>query len=410
MANRRFFDAVVRPRLRPTSCRRSTLVLLLVFARCAAAQIDTDPANDSQSSADALSVPAGTAITNTAALAAPDNDVDFFTVELNMGDTLLGMATPIASLPADFDVPDTMASVLSGGIPLTFSDDDGSNETPDTGMGRGSMFRLVAPSSGTYHIGVTGFEDYELDGNVSGDPHVEAGPYVLTVGRFNAENSGGAFVDTDPANNVRAGADSISSAAFTAQVGIGELLAGDVDFYRLNLREGQFLSAMTAPLGDMPNSFRSPDTMLGLFEENGTPLIVGDDAGDDSESPIHPSLASDSPYVTDENGFPELFGSGIRALIPADGVYYLGVTGYPDDDFVGDHNEVGRYAMLIGVAAEIPEPTTLTAIVVCIALTVIVLPQLTALRRPAASSSWCKSTRSLAAPPNPMLLLSPTPK
>src|SRR5688500_15939295 len=136
MANRRFFDAVVQPRPRLTSCRVSTFVLLLVFGRCAAAQIDTDPSNDSQASADALLVPAGTAFTNTAALAAPDNDVDFFTVELTMGDTLLGMTTPIASLPGDFDVPDTMASVLSGGVPLTFSDDDGSNETPDTGMGR----------------------------------------------------------------------------------------------------------------------------------------------------------------------------------------------------------------------------------------------------------------------------------
>jgi hypothetical protein len=384
MANRRFFDAVVKPSLHFTSCRLSTLVLMLVFARCAEAQIDADPANDSQSSADALSISAGTAITNTAALAAPDNDVDFFTVELTMGDTLLGMTTPIASLPADFDVPDTMASVLSGGIPLTFSDDDGSNETPDTGMGRGSMFRLVAPSSGTYHIGVTGFDDYELDGNASGDPHVEAGSYVLTVGRFNGESPGDAFVDTDPANNVRAGADSISGAAFTAQIGIGELLAGDVDFYRLNLREGQFLSAMTAPLGDMPNSFRSPDTILGLFDASGTALIVDDDAGDDSASPIHPSLASDSPYVTDEDGFPQLYGSGIRALIPVDGVYYLGVTGYLDDDFLGEHAEVGRYAMLIGIAAEIPEPTTLASIVVCTALAVI-SRRTTALRRPAAS-------------------------
>ncbi|HJQ81834.1 MAG TPA: hypothetical protein VJ828_17855, partial [Lacipirellulaceae bacterium] len=324
----------------------------LISLTSARAQIDTDPANDSQSSADALSVPAGSAISNAAALAAPDNDVDFFTVELTMGDTLLGMTTPIASLPTDFDVPDTMASVFSGGVPLTFSDDDGSNETPDTGMGRGSMFRFVAPSSGTYHIGVTGFEDYELDGNASGDPHVEAGPYVLTLGRFNAENPGGAFVDTDPANNERAGADSISSAAFSAQIGIGELLAGDVDFYQLNLREGQFLSAMTAPLGEMPNSFRSPDTILGLFDESGTELIVGDDAGDDSESPIYPLLASDSPYVTDEDGFPELYGSGIRALIPADGVYYLGVTGYQDEDFAGNHIEAGRYAMLIGIAAQ----------------------------------------------------------
>jgi hypothetical protein len=324
--------------------------MLMISLTSAAAQIDTDPGNDSPSSADALSISAGTAMTNAAALAAPDNDVDFFSVELTMGDTLLGMTTPVASMPADFDVPDTMMSVFSAGVPLTFSDDEGSNETPSTGNGRGSMFRLVAPSTGTYQIGVTGFGDYELDGNASGDPHSEAGAYMLTVGRFNAENPGGAFVDTDPANDARSGADSIAIAPFTAQIGIGELLAADVDFYRLNLREGQFLSAMTAPLGDMPSSFRSPDTVLGLFDESGVSLIVGDDAGDHSESPIHPFLTSDSPYATDDEGFPELYGSGIRALIPADGTYYLGVTGYQDDDFLGNHIEVGRYAKLNGIA------------------------------------------------------------
>jgi hypothetical protein len=322
----------------------------MISLTSAAAQIDTDPGNNSQSSADALSISAGTAMTNAAALAAPDNDVDFFSVELTIGDTLLGMTTPVASMPDHFDVPDTMVSVFTGGAPITFSDDEGSNETPSTGNGRGSMFRLVAPSTGTFHIGVTGFEDYELDGNASGDPHSEAGAYMLTVGRFNAENPGGGFDDTDPANDAPAGADTILIDPFTAQIGIGELLASDVDFYRLNLREGQFLSAMTAPLGDMPNSFRSPDTVLGLFDESGMPLIVDDDAGDHSESPIHPFLTSDSPYATDEEGFPELYGSGIRALIPADGTYYLGVTGRPDEEFLGNHPEVGRYAMLIGIS------------------------------------------------------------
>lgn len=347
-----FFDAATKPTQGAVFRRLAALALLFLSAPHVFAQVDTDPANDSQSSADALPVPAGQATTNAAALASPGNDVDFFTVELSMGDTLLGMTTPVVNMPDDFDAPDTMMSVFSAGVPLTFSDDEGSNETPSTGNGRGSMFRLVAPSSGTYHIGVTGYEDYELDGGASGNPHVDAGAYLLTIGRFNSDDPGSAFVDTDPANDTRAGADPIASAPFTAQIGIGELLAADVDFYRLDLREGQFLSAMTAPLGEMPHSFRSPDTVLGLFDETGTPLIVGDDAGDHSESPIHPFLTSDSPYATDEDGFPELYGSGIRALIPADGTYYVGVTGYQDDDFAGNHIEVGRYALLIGIAAQ----------------------------------------------------------
>ncbi len=107
-----------------------------------------------------------------------------------------------------------------------------------------------------------------------------------------------------------------------------ELLENDVDFFALTLTAGQVLSAMTAPLDDLDFTFDYPDTVIGLFDSSGTQLVVNDDAGDEGYSDLDPDLGSDNPMFPDG-----IFGSAIRALIPADGTYYLGVTGFEDDDF-----------------------------------------------------------------------------
>src|SRR5688572_16898262 len=144
MRHNHSFNAISNHSLGQTCRCLEALVVFVVLSTRAIAQVDTDPSNNSQLSADSLALPADSALSNTAALTAPGNDVDYFTVALTVGDIMLGMTTPLANLPSDFDVPDTMASVLSGGVQRTFSDDDGANETPDTGMGRGSLFRFVA--------------------------------------------------------------------------------------------------------------------------------------------------------------------------------------------------------------------------------------------------------------------------
>ena len=125
-----------------------------------------------------------------------------------------------------------------------------------------------------------------------------------------------------------------------------QLGEGDVDFFRLDLKAGDVLSAMTAPLDDPGVSFDYPDTMLGLFDSSGTNLLVeNDDAGDYGESFLDEDLASDFPF---DGG---VYGSALRAFIPVDGTYYLAVTGYEDYDFVGAHEEFGPYALLVGVDA-----------------------------------------------------------
>jgi hypothetical protein len=180
---------------------------------------------------------------------------------------------------------------------------------------------------------------------------------------------GGDFVDTDPTNDfpfspapVPDGiADVIPISKGKASVAVAELLAGDVDFYALHLSAGQVLSAMTAPLGDLENSFDAPDTRIALF--GGTPsgvhgypylekFLENEDAGFYEGSDLHPDLGSDNPF--EQFG---VFGSAIRALIPQDGIYYLAVSGFGDIDYSGDHGDEGRYALLVGVV--IPEPGSL---------------------------------------------------
>jgi hypothetical protein len=329
----------------------ASLLFLAVCSKSAATQIDTDRGNNSIPNADILDLLPGFAVSNWATLAAPDSDVDFFSVQLSEGDVLMGMTTPIASLPSTFEEPDTMATVLAFGSQQTFSDDDFADELPfDVGV-RGSLFRFQAQVSSTYHIGVSGFADWEFDGAASGTSHTETGEYIVTAAVVTPTVLGGGFADTDPANDTRAGADPIPTVP-SAHVAVSRLLEGDVDFYQLTLSAGQVLSAMTAPLNFLPSSFSTPDTLVGLFDSDGKLVVVNDDAGDTGFSELDENLGSDNPTVPEA-----IFGSAIRALIPEDGVYYLGVTGFQDDAFVGDHVEFGRYALLIGVA--IPEPGSL---------------------------------------------------
>jgi len=327
----------------------TTAVLALIASNQAAA-VDSEPLNNSQLTADSLPLLlAGTAVSNLAQLGGQSGDVDFFQAPLAAGEVLFGMVTPLAGLPDGFWSPDTIVSVFDGTAPRTFSDDDFASELPDFGGGLGSLFRFESPATAVYQVAVSGFGDYEFDGAATGDSHTESGSYVLTAGRVNPAIGGGGFLDTDPANQTAAGADLIGVTPGTARVAVLQLGESDVDFFRLDLKAGDVLSTMTAPLDDLGTSFDYPDTLLGLFDSSGTNLlVVNDDAGWEFDN--HYPLASDFPYAGG------IYGSALRALIPEDGTYYLAVTGFGDDDYAGTHAEFGAYALLVGVA--VPEPGT----------------------------------------------------
>jgi hypothetical protein len=111
-------------------------------------------------------------------------------------------------------------------------------------------------------------------------------------------------------------------------LGIGGLLAGDV------------VNLSTTPLGDPPD-FEIPDTIVGLFSDNGAAECVGDDA-----------------FNNDLDQFPTGFGSLCRFEIPTDGDYFIGVTGFSAVPFDGAHFEEGKYSLTVNVT-RLPEPGVL---------------------------------------------------
>lgn len=158
--------------------------------------------------------------------------------------------------------------------------------------------------------------------------------------------SSAAIVETEP-NDDLANADVIARGAVVpfADVGVMSLQQkpglGDVDVFGINLFTDEVLSVITTPLESFPTD---PDTVLGLFNEDGILVEMSDDQ-DDSDSR----------------------GSALDYLVPNDGTYYIAVSGFGDEgelgdsfgdgNFNGDHNEIGSYALTLSVIL-IPEPTT----------------------------------------------------
>ena len=125
---------------------------------------------------------------------------------------------------------------------------------------------------------------------------------------------------------------------------------GDMDFFSICLEEGEILMAATTPLAEL---FTMPDTILGLFDQDGYLLALNNDAG------------SGDPGISEE-----YLGSKIEYQATVGATYYIGVTGYDDFDFDGNsdtinignaHEETGAYALTVTV---IPEPATLSLIII----------------------------------------------
>jgi hypothetical protein len=153
---------------------------------------------------------------------------------------------------------------------------------------------------------------------------------LLTSGSAAAES----IVDDESANDSigTAGIQIPHGAGPSASVGIFTLAAGDVDFVGLGpLSAGDAITTATTPLET--SGFSIPDTILGVFNAAGDPLAFNDDA------------------------FTIGFGSALVFEVPADGDYFVGVSGFGDPTFEGFHSENGSYALTISLAP-VPSPNT----------------------------------------------------
>lgn len=111
----------------------------------------------------------------------------------------------------------------------------------------------------------------------------------------------------------------------------GHIEPGDVDFFRVDLLAGDWVSLFVATRDPS-----SEDTVLGIFAPDGSLFDFNDDA----------------------------FGlnSAWTGTITEDGVWGFAVTGFPDFDFVGRHDFSFDYKLTIGLNPVVPEPATMTAV------------------------------------------------
>lgn len=165
------------------------------------------------------------------------------------------------------------------------------------------------------------------------------GSVLLIV--FLASPAGALLLDQEDANDGRLSTPttlSISQGGIRFDAGILALEPGDVDWIALgSLAAGDVVTATTTPLDDAV--FEDPDTILGLFDADGSMVAFSDDA-------------SNGEFTFDG------LGSLIRHLVEDPGDYWLAVSGFGDDvAFDGSHTEAGSYLLQVSVAP-IPEPGT----------------------------------------------------
>jgi hypothetical protein len=164
---------------------------------------------------------------------------------------------------------------------------------------------------------------------------------IVALSALMSVNAFALFGEREP-NNTRATADVVLFGRTVpwADVGVLSLTANDSDFFKIYLRAGDLLTAITFPVSP---DYLSPDTVIALFDDSSNTAIVwNDDAGSG-------------------------FGSAIRWRADRTGDYFIAVTGWrlggdPNDISYyegASHNEVGAYILTVSV---VPEPASMLAL------------------------------------------------
>jgi hypothetical protein len=149
------------------------------------------------------------------------------------------------------------------------------------------------------------------------------------------------FFETEP-NNTRATADLVLSGNIApwASVGILNLTPNDSDFFRIYLRAGDRLTAITFPFLD---DGATPNTVMALFAASGnTALVFNDDYGIGRGSALAYTAATTGDYFLAITGFRP---GGDQSDIS----YYEGAT----------HSQSGPYILSVSV---VPEPASMLAL------------------------------------------------
>jgi hypothetical protein len=172
-------------------------------------------------------------------------------------------------------------------------------------------------AGGTYYVGISGYYNPYYNPKVagSGNNAYTSGDYSLTLSLVtptpdNVGDTIGAALDT----GINGQNQTTASFGMTAKIGDGLYLSSDVDMYEFHGVAGQAISAVTS----LPAGGQSMTTFLRLFDSAGHQLAAG----------------YAYPYYS-------TYASIGKAILPADGDYYIGVSGYPN--WYYDPNVGGSY-------------------------------------------------------------------
>jgi len=247
-------------------------------------------------------------------------DVDFYLVDVSAGETI-GFDVDADELGYGLDAE--LRLFDSAGNELELSDDA---TDPDSGLsGLDPYIEFTFGSTGKYYVAVSGapndgYSAFAEASGVSGD----TGDYVLRVRSIGSASD---------ANGTLATATPISpSDTVSAEVGDEAAGALDVDMYSFAVSAGQ---SMTFDIDADENS-SDLDSILRLFDGTGTELTVNDDATD----PDSGEWSLDS-YISYD------FTTG--------GTYYIGVSGYRNDDYnplselSGRAGSTGEYELTVAL-------------------------------------------------------------
>ncbi len=215
--------------------------------------------------------------------------------------------------------PDTIvgARALIGGNVYVY-DDDGS----PLGNGRASALYGISTNNGSIDFSITGFPDEAFEGG-----HGEIGDYEVFVDVY--DFFGDPVHSFSEIHTLQPG--QVDNFMFFREDYIGGTydvyldntlggVPGDIDFFTFTgLTPGASFTAET-----FQTSAFQIDTILGWFDASGT-LTASDDDG----------------------------GSGglslLQGTVPIEGKLTFAVTGYPDNDFLGNHSEDSDYELRLTV-------------------------------------------------------------
>jgi hypothetical protein len=216
-------------------------------------------------------------------------------------------------------IPDTVLGVRDQFGTIYATDDDSS----PLGDGTASGLEFVPTNSGSIDFAISGHPDFDFDGS-----HSEAGNYRVYVDVY--DFFGDLVDELSEDRTLQAGAvHNFSYSDFEwingdYDVYIDNLIAAaDVDFFTFTgLTPG---AAFTATTGDPNNT--NLDTYLGWFDATGAFLEANDDIDPDNDIRL----------------------SRLGGIVPAGGTLTFAVTGFGDEEFLGQHDIFGDYELLLDI-------------------------------------------------------------